>query len=112
MAKPYQFDKQLWLRFIRTAQPYFFPIAPRQTGVFLGLILVLLLVIIALTFFLTVGLTFLVPTILPDFISQAASGLIENVNSLLKSPVPYVAFGTLFLSSLFFVSQKPKLLEL
>lgn len=109
MAQPYQFDKKLWLRFIRTAQPYFFPVAPRQTRVFLGLILVLSLVVIALTFFLAVGLTLLGKTILPNFVSQATSGLIENVNRLLNSPAPYLALGTLFVSTLIFISIRSKL---
>ena len=105
----FQFNRKLWSRFVKTAQPYFFPIAPRQTRIFLGLILVLLLAVVAFTFFLVVGLTWLGQTAFPEFFGKVAQGLIENINSLLSSPAPYVAFGVLLISSLIFASQKLKL---
>ena len=113
MAKPsrFQFNKKLWSRFVKTAQPYFFPVAPRQTRIFLGLILVLLLAVVAFTFFLVVGLTWLGQTAFPEFFGLVAQGLIKNINSLLSSPAPYVAFGVLLISSLIFASQKLKLEE-
>lgn len=111
MTKSYQFqfDRKLWLRLIKIAQPYFFPVAPRQTQVFFCLVLVLLLAIIAIIFFLTIGLIFLAEAIFPNFFSQSASELIDQVHNLLNSPIAYIAVGTLFVSSLIFRSQKHKL---
>ena len=105
----FQFNRKLWSRFVKTAQPYFFPVAPRQTRIFLGLILVLLFAVVAFTFFLVVGLTWLGQAAFPEFFGKVAQGLIENINSLLSSPAPYVAFGVLLISSLIFASQKLKL---
>jgi putative ATP-binding cassette transporter len=89
MAKPdqFRFDKKLWLRFIKVAQPYFFPVASRQTRVFLGLIPILLLAVLALSFFLIVGLTFLGQAIFSEFLSKAAPELTDRINNSLKSPL-------------------------
>ena len=112
MTKPrFQFNKQLWQRFIESAQPYFFPVERRQTRFFLGLIVILLLTVVSCTFFLTVGLTLLGQAIFPEFFGQVAKDLIQNIQTLLKSPAPYV-FGVLLLvCSLIFYSQRQKLRE-
>ncbi|HAC64393.1 MAG TPA: ABC transporter ATP-binding protein [Cyanothece sp. UBA12306] len=109
LSSRFRFDKKLWFRFVKTVQPYFFPVAPKQTRIFLGLILVLLLAVIALTFFLVVGLTLLGKTIFPDFFSTVAQQLIDNINSLLDSNYPYIAGATLLVSCLIFASQKQKI---
>ncbi len=110
MSKPrFQFNKQLWQRFIEAAQPYFFPVERRQTWIFLGLIVTLLITVISFTFFLTIGLTLLGQAIFPEFFGKAAQGLIENVNGLLASPAPYVFLSLLLISILIFLSQGQKL---
>ncbi|MCG5058933.1 MAG: ABC transporter ATP-binding protein/permease [Limnoraphis sp. WC205] len=113
MAKPdqFRFDKKLWLRFIKVAQPYFFPVASRQTRVFLGLIPILLLAVLALSFFLIVGLTFLGQAIFSEFLSKAAPELTDRINNSLNSPTFYIALGTVFVSGLAFFSQRHKLKE-
>ena len=110
MTKPrFRFNKQLWQRFIESAQPYFFPVERRQTWIFLGLILVLLVTVVSFTFFLTVGLTLLGKMLFPEFFGQAAQGLIKNVDSLLASPAPYIFLILLLGCSVIFVSQRQKL---
>ena len=109
MIQSYRFDRWLWLRFIRIAQPYFFPFAPRQTRVFFGLLLLLFPIVLSLTFFLAVGLRFLAPVVLPNFAIESASDLIGNVDYLLNSPFLYIALGTLFTGGLIFASQKSRL---
>lgn len=109
MTTAYRFNKKLWLRFIRTAQPYFFPIAPGKTRVFLGLVLVLLPTTTAIVFFLIVGLTFLGQAIFPNFFQENALELVKNVDSLFNSAVAYVALGTILISSLLFASQTRQL---
>ncbi|MEL7084533.1 MAG: ABC transporter ATP-binding protein/permease, partial [Cyanobacteria bacterium J06597_1] len=75
------FDRQLWNRFIRIAQPYFFPLGKGNTVKFFGLLAVMLVAVIAFTFLLTIGVTFLGKVIFPDsfFDTVAAefSGQIE-----------------------------------
>jgi putative ATP-binding cassette transporter len=105
----FKFNKQLWQRFIESAQPYFFPVERRQTWIFLGLIIVLLITVVSFTFFLTVGLTLLGKAIFPTFFGQAAQGLIENVDKLLASPAPYVFAVLLLGCGLIFASQGQKL---
>ena len=109
MARRYKFNKKLWSRFIAVGQPFFFPAAPKQTQVFIGLGIILLLSLIALGFFLTVGLTLLGQLILPNFILSASSELIDQVNNSLRSPIPYIAGVTIVIASLVFLSQKSKL---
>ena len=110
MTKPrFRFNKQLWQRFIESAQPYFFPVERRQTWIFLGLIFVLLVTVVSFTFFLTVGLTLLGKMLFPEFFGQAAKGLIKNVDGLLASPAPYICLVLLLVCSLIFASQRQKL---
>lgn len=109
MTRRYQFNKQLWLRFIRAAQPYFFPVTPRQTRVFFGLLLLLFPIVLSLTFFLIVGLRFLAPVVLPSFATESASDLIKNVDRLLNSSLLYISLGTLLAGGFIFASQKSKL---
>lgn len=110
MSKPrFRFNKQLWQRFIESAQPYFFPVERRQTWIFLGLIVVLLVTVVSFTFFLTVGLTLLGKALFPTFFGQAAQGLIQNVDKLLASPAPYVFAVLLLGCGLIFASQGQKL---
>ncbi len=107
----FQFNRQLWYRFIESAQPYFFPIERRQTWIFLGLIFTLLVSVISLTFFAVVGLTLLGKGVFPEFFEQVAKELITNISSLLASPTPYIFLALLLGCSLIFASQYRKLRE-
>jgi len=107
--KNFRFSTALWHRFIEAAQPYFFPVGAHQTRVFLGLIGVLLLTVIALTFFLTVGLTLLARSIFPEFFQEGGKALIDQVEQLINSPVPWIALGVLGMCTLVFFSQRHKL---
>ncbi|MDJ0731962.1 MAG: ABC transporter ATP-binding protein/permease [Crocosphaera sp.] len=115
----FQFNRQLVLHFIETAQPYFFPTESRDTTettkvkyitkntwIFLGLIAVLVPTVVSLAFFLTIGLTLLANSIFPDFFSDVAGGLVESVNGFLKSSLPYIALISIIISGVIFVSQK------
>ena len=110
MAKPrFQFNQKLWSRFIKSAQPYFFPVERRKTRVFAGLILTLLVTVIAFTFFFAAGLSLLGQSLFPDFFGEAAQGLVDNIDNLLSSPAPYILGGVLFVSALVFGSQRQNL---
>ena len=110
MAKPrFQFNKKLWFRFIKSAQPYFFPVERRKTRVFAGLILTLLITVIAFTFFFAAGLSLLGQSLFPEFFGEAAKGLVDNIDNLLNSPAPYILGGLLLLSALIFGSQRQNL---
>jgi putative ATP-binding cassette transporter len=90
-SNQFRFDRQLWHRFITIAQPYFYPLGHRRTGLYLGLLLLLLVAVVAVTFWLTVGLTLAGKALFPAFFTNLAGQLVERVNALLASWVPYGA---------------------
>ncbi|MGK7938562.1 MAG: ABC transporter ATP-binding protein/permease [Crocosphaera sp.] len=123
----FQFNRQLVLHFIETAQPYFFPTVPetyredsntelrkkakyitKNTWIFLGLIVVVVFTVVSLAFFLTIGLTLLSNILFPDFFGEVAGGLVTRVNGFLKSPLPYIALIVIIISGVIFISQKSK----
>ncbi|MBE9194560.1 MULTISPECIES: ABC transporter ATP-binding protein/permease [Synechocystis] len=108
-AKRFQFDRQLWHRFVETAQPYFYPVGQKQTRVFLILILALMVVVVALTLFLSMGLTLWATAIFPDFFAKSGKGLVDGVQSLINSPAPWIGLGALAIAGAVFVSQRQKL---
>jgi putative ATP-binding cassette transporter len=108
-AKRFQFNRQLWLRFVETAQPYFFPVGQRQTRIFLGLIATLMVTVVAVTFFLAMGLTLWAKAVFPDFFAASGKGLVDGVESLINSPAPLVGLVALGISGVIFASQRQKL---
>lgn len=108
-AKRFQFNRQLWLRFVETAQPYFFPVGQRQTRVFLGLIATLMVVVVAVTFFLAMGLTLGAQTVFPEFFADSGKGLVDGVEALINSPAPLIGLVSLVICGGIFASQRQKL---
>lgn len=108
-AKRFQFDRQLWHRFVETAQPYFYPVGQKQTGVFLGLILALMVTVVALVLFLSMGLTLWAKAIFPEFFAGSGKGLVDGVEALINSPVPWGGVIALAICGAIFVSQRQKL---
>ncbi|MEM9903965.1 MAG: ABC transporter ATP-binding protein/permease [Cyanobacteria bacterium P01_D01_bin.44] len=96
----FQFDRQLWQRFVTIAQPYFYPIGTGRTRVYLGLLLLLLVAVIAVAFWLTVGLTLAGRALFPDFFTNLAGQLVERVMSLVQSWAPYGAVVALIVVGL------------
>ncbi|MEB3229333.1 MAG: ABC transporter ATP-binding protein/permease [Synechocystis sp.] len=107
--KRFQFNRQLWFRFVETAQPYFFPVGQRQTRIFLGLIVTLMVTVVAVTLFLAMGLTLWAKAVFPDFFAASGKGLVDGVESLINSPAPVVGLVTLGISGVIFASQRQKL---
>ena len=107
----FQFNRQLWQRFITIAQPYFFPIGPRLTRVYLGLLLLLLVAVVAVAFWLTVGLTFAGKAIFPAFFANVAGQLVERVSALLNSWAPYGASAALVIIGLIVYRLRRRLRE-
>ncbi len=108
-AKRFQFDRQLWHRFVETAQPYFYPVGQKQTRIFLGLILALMVVVVAMTLFLSMGLTLWATAIFPDFFASSGKGLVDGVEALINSPAPWVGIVALAICGGIFASQRQKL---
>lgn len=96
----FQFDRQLWQRFITIAQPYFYPMGKGGTGLYLGLLLWLLIAVVSVAFWLTVGLTLGGRALFPDFFTNLAGPLVANVTALLKSWAAYAAAGILVITGL------------
>ncbi|MGK7891950.1 MAG: ABC transporter ATP-binding protein/permease [Leptolyngbyaceae cyanobacterium] len=93
----FQFNRQLLNRFIEIAQPYFYPIGPKGTRTFLGLLGTMVIAVVAFTFILTVGLTLAGNALFPEFFAQVAGQLLERANTLMRSPWPLIAVGGLAL---------------
>ncbi|MEB3231715.1 MAG: ABC transporter ATP-binding protein/permease [Leptolyngbyaceae bacterium] len=91
----FQFNRQLLNRFIEIAQPYFYPIGPKGTRTFLGLLGMMVIAVVAFTFVLTVGLTLVGNTLFPEFFAQVAEQLLTRVNGLMQSSIPLIALGSL-----------------
>ncbi len=108
-VKRFQFNRQLWRRFVETAQPYFLPVGQRQTRLFLGLIIALMVMVISITFFLAMGLTTLANLIFPAFFDSAGQGLVQGVEALMNSAAPYIAAIALGIAVIIFASQRQKL---
>ncbi|MEO0458963.1 MAG: SbmA/BacA-like family transporter, partial [Cyanobacteria bacterium P01_A01_bin.114] len=102
----FQFDRQLGQRFIKIAQPYFYPIGSGQTRLYLGLLLLLLVAVVAVAFWLTVGLTLAGKAIFPDFFNNMAEPLVARVIGLLQSWVPYGALAALVAIAIVIYQQR------
>ncbi len=99
----FNFDRQLWRRFIKIAQPYFYPTGKRLNfWVFTALLLMLLVAVVCVAFFVVVGGTLLGESLAPRFVNQYAGGLVKQVKALVASPAVFWAAGGLALSALTF----------
>lgn len=81
-----QFDTQLWQRFLKIAQPFFYPLQPGSGKVFLGLLLLLLVFLFAAVFVVVAGVTLGSQYLFPEFFNSIAPGLLETVMGVIQSP--------------------------
>ena len=92
----FRFDQQLWHRFIRIAQPYFFPVGKGNTIRFMGLLAVMLIAVISFTFLLTIAVTFLGKVLFPEsFFETVAADFLERINNAMGSKLHYGAAAIL-----------------
>jgi putative ATP-binding cassette transporter len=99
----FNFDRQLWRRFTKIAQPYFYPQENRLNfWVFTALLVVLLVAVVCVAFFVVVGGTLLGESLAPNFVNKYAGGLVKQVKALVASPAVFWAVGGLVLSALAF----------
>lgn len=91
-----RFDNQLWKRFLGIAQPFFYPLEPGSSKVFLGLLLLLLVFLFAVVFVLVAGVTLGSQYLFPEFFNSIAPGLLETVRGLIESPW-IVVFGLMLI---------------
>ncbi len=100
----FNFDRQLWHRFITVAQPYFYPAVRYGGWIFLGLLTAAMVFVVALMFFVEIGVTLLGQALFPEFFTNVAAGLVAQTERNLTSPVFWVAAVSLGLSSLCFLA--------
>jgi len=81
-----QFDPQLWQRFLKIAQPFFYPLEAGSGKGFLSLLLSLLIFLFAAVFVLVSVVSICSQYIFPDFFNTIAPGLYESVASIIYSP--------------------------
>ncbi|MBE9141853.1 ABC transporter ATP-binding protein/permease [Planktothrix mougeotii] len=81
-----QLDPLLWHRFLKIAQPFFYPLEAGSGKVFLSLLLLLLIFLFAAVFVLVSGVSIVSQYIFPDFFNSIAPGLYKSVASIIYSP--------------------------
>ncbi|MBF2099192.1 MAG: ABC transporter ATP-binding protein/permease [Gloeomargaritaceae cyanobacterium C42_A2020_066] len=102
-APRFNFNRELWQRFITIAQPYFYPTGPAASvWVFFGLLVVQLVMVICLAFFAATGGTLLGKALFPDFFAKVAAGLVKQVDGLLASPALPLATAGLAVGGILF----------
>ncbi len=103
VKRRFRFDRQLWDRFIRIAQPYFFPIGKGNTVRFMGLIAVMLVAVIAFTFLLTIAVTFLGKVVFPEsFFETVGAQFADQIGNAMSDRLHYVAAAILATCMLIF----------
>ena len=80
-----KFDTQLWQRFLRIAQPFFYPLEPGSGKVFLSLLLLLLIFLGATVFVLVSVVVVISQSVFPDFFNSIAPGLYELIARIIYS---------------------------
>ncbi|MCS7292903.1 MAG: ABC transporter ATP-binding protein/permease [Gloeomargarita sp. SKYBB_i_bin120] len=99
----FNFDRRLWRRFIKIAQPYFYPLEPRLSfWAFAGLLGVLLVTVVCVAFFVVVGATLAGQALAPEMVNKYAGGLVKQVQKLVASPALAWAIGGLVFSGVCF----------
>ncbi len=110
MENRFNFDRQLWSRFIKIAQPYWYPRERKATG-FFGLLGILLIAVVIVTFFLLIAGTVMGRTIVPGFFENVAAGLSNQVDHYLGNTVLLVAAAIgLVICLRTFISRKDALI--
>lgn len=84
-----RFDRQLWNRFVRIAQPYWYPTEQRGGWIFFGLLVLLLIFLFAALFVAVSAAVFFGQQFFPEFIKLTAPGLAKLVESVIESPAIY-----------------------
>ena len=102
----FNFDRQLWRRFIKVAQPYFYPLGRRSFSIFVALLALSFYFSFSLLFFLTCSVVLTGYNFNAAFTNRIAPGLADKLVSLLQSPfaiitglgivIPILTFGLLF----------------
>lgn len=80
-----KFDRRLWHRFLQIAQPYFYPLKPGGSKVFLGLLLLLLIFLFAAVFVFVSIFSLGSEAIFGEAFESIAPGLTNTVKNLINS---------------------------
>lgn len=81
-----RFDRRLWRRYWAIAQPYFYPLAPKSTSTFLGLLFLLLAFLLALSFVIISVVTLSSQSIFPQVFNQLLPDLLKYIDQIINSP--------------------------
>lgn len=103
-----RFDRRLWNRFVRIAQPYWYPLEQGGGWVFFGLLVVLLVFLFAFLFVAVSVVSLISQGFFPEFVNQTASGLVKLVQAIINSPAIYVVALALIIPILGFVYFRNK----
>lgn len=98
-----RFDRQLWNRFVRIAQPYWYPTEQRGGWIFFGLLLLLLVFLFAFLFVAVSFISLISQQLFPEYVKQTASGLVTLVQGIINSPAIFVVALALIIPILGFL---------
>jgi len=101
-----QFDGQLWNRFLKLAQPYWYPLERKGGTKFIGLVILLLFFVFAFLFAVVAGVSLTWQAISPKFFNSIAPGLVKWIMGIVNSPFIYVFGAMLVLPAIGFISLR------
>lgn len=105
-----KFDWQLVRRFLKIAQPYFYPLERGGGGIFLGLLALLLIFLFAAMFVLVSVVSLGAQAILPEAFNSVAGGLAQLLKSIINSPFVIIVVLMLLIPLGFFFVFRNRLL--
>ena len=108
----FNFNKELFDRFVSTAQPYFFPLVQPNSGIkLLYLLVVSILGVISFSHFFIIFFGFLVESFYPTFVTDLAPNFKVYVNGLKSPTLVYISLAILLLCGLSFYRFRHQLKE-
>lgn len=101
-----RFDLSLWHRFVKIAQPYWFPLERGGGKLFFVLMVLLLIFVFALLATVISALTLLTQAIVPGFMDQTAGGLVNLSRAIFSAPVVFILLAALIIPAVgFFLAR-------
>jgi putative ATP-binding cassette transporter len=105
-----RFDIQLWNRFVAITQPYWYPTERGGGKVFFTLVALLIAFLFAAAFLLVSGLAFLSQVLFPQFMQDAAGGLMGLLRGIWTSPAILIVVGMLVIPAIAFFLTRSKVI--
>ncbi|MBF2049397.1 MAG: ABC transporter ATP-binding protein/permease [Leptolyngbya sp. IPPAS B-1204] len=106
-----RFDRQLWNRFIKIAQPYWFPMSPHSGKLFFVLLMSLIVFLFGLLVVIVSAGVLLAQALFPEFMQQTAGGLVGLIQAITRPPAIFIVAATLLIPAAIFFLMRGKLMQ-